>query len=131
DLKFRILPCSTFILIHQPIIWIRFLRIFIEHLHVGMRRRGIQIVINFLYILTMIAFIVGESKISFLDDGIFFIPESQCKAKQLFMITNAGNAFLSPPVAFASCFVVANVIPGVSIGAIVFPNGSPLAVAEV
>src|SRR5262249_8880512 len=59
------------------------------------------------------------------------VPQGQRKAEPLFLIAEPGQPILPPVIGARAGLVVAEVVPGVSIGAVVLANGSPLPFAEV
>src|SRR5450631_1999193 len=59
---------------YQIVIGERSLRIFVKHLHIGMARQAIEIVIKFLYIFAVVALVVGEAEKPFLQNCIVAIP---------------------------------------------------------
>src|SRR5262249_17250338 len=59
------------------------------------------------------------------------VPKSKRKAKALLFIGNAGQAILTPTIRTGTGLIVGEVIPGVSVCALVFANSSPLAFAHV
>src|SRR5690349_17990713 len=59
---FRLGTAPLRIFISQLIVWEFLLRVFIQILHIVVRRKIIEIIIQFLYILTMIALVVTETK---------------------------------------------------------------------
>src|SRR5262245_36594328 len=75
EFKFRVFFGSAAIFFKELFIRKRSAGIFIQHFHVGVGRRIIQVIVEFLHILAMISFRVGQSKIALLQNGIFFIPQ--------------------------------------------------------
>ncbi len=53
------------------------LRIFVEHPHVGMRRRAIEIPVELLHVLAVIALLVGEAEHALLEDRIATVPQRE------------------------------------------------------
>ena len=58
------------------------LRILVEHFHVGMRRRGIKVVVQFLDILAMIALAIGKTKESFFQNRVACVPQAKDKQRR-------------------------------------------------
>lgn len=107
------------------------LRIFVEIFHPRMRRRAVEVVITFLHVFTVIAFAVGEAEEALFEDGIFSVPKGEGETKTLLIIGNAGEAVFAPMISAGAGLVVAEIIPGVAVLAVVFADGAPLAFAEV
>ena len=55
------------------------LRVLVEVLHVGMRRRRVEIIIDLLYVLAMIAVVACKSKKPFFQNHVFMIPKRKSK----------------------------------------------------
>src|SRR5689334_12673973 len=62
------------------------LRILVKILHVGMRRRAVEVIIILFHIFPVVAFAVGQTKQTLLKNGIFSIPKRQCEAEPLLII---------------------------------------------
>ena len=95
---FKGIDSSFFVGFYQLVIRKFTNRIFVQHFHVGMCRRAVEIIIQLFYIFTMIAFIVGKPKKSFFKNVIFVVPESQCQAYMLFIIRDSPNSVFPPSV---------------------------------
>ena len=109
----------------------RSLRIFVEHLEVGMRRRRIQVVIELLDVLAMIALAVREAEQPLLEDRVALVPQRQRQTESLLLVGESGDAVLPPPVGAAARVVVRKVVPGIAVRAVVLPDGAPLPFAQV
>jgi hypothetical protein len=57
-----VVPFAAPILLHQPVVGKLALWILVEHLQVGVGRRGVEIVIAFLHVLAVIALGIGETE---------------------------------------------------------------------
>src|SRR6516225_10543198 len=80
QLEFEFVPASAPVFLYQPRIRKLRLRILIEELHVRMRRSRVQVIVILLNILAVIAFTSRESKQTLLQNRVFAVPQSQCKA---------------------------------------------------
>ena len=119
------------ILLEQPTVGKCALRILVEHFHVGMRRRGIKVVVQFLDILTMIAFTVGKTKESFFQNRVACVPHGQGQAEALLVIAKASYSVFSPAIGLTPGRVVGQVVPGVAVRTVIFAYSAPLALAEI
>jgi hypothetical protein len=63
-----------------------------------MRGRAVEVVIEFFYILAVVAFASGEAEQPFFQDGVFAVPQANGKAQALPFVADAGNAVFSPAV---------------------------------
>ena len=117
--------------LNQIRIWKFTLRIFVEHLHVGVGRRTVDVEVVLLDIFAVVPLTVGQAEHALLEDGILAIPKSKGKAQPLLIIAEAGDAILAPMIGARARLIVGKVAPGVAVLAVVLPDGSPLALAEV
>ena len=117
--------------LHQLIIRVGRLRILVEILHVRVRRRAVEVEVILLDVLAVIALAVGQAEQPLLEDGILPVPEREREAEALLVVGDAGQAVLAPVIGARARLVVAEVIPGVAVLAVVLAHGAPLAFAEV
>jgi hypothetical protein len=92
---------------------------------------GVQIKKAFLNILTVIALISGESEHALLEDGIIPIPERKRQAQTLLIIAYTSQAVFTPAIGAGTGLVVVEIFPGLTGGAVILPNCSPGAFAQV
>src|SRR5258708_16952982 len=79
----------------------------------------------------MVAFAIRQSEETLFENWIVAIPQCHTKAEQLLFIADAGKTILAPVVSSGARLVMGEVVPGISIIAIVFTNRAPLALAQV
>ena len=65
------------------------------------------------------------------QDGVFTIPQGHAEAQQLLIVADPGKAILAPVVGTGPGLVMSEVVPGISILAVVLANRSPLPLAQV
>src|SRR5262249_15887823 len=99
--------------------------------HVGVRRRRIEVEVIFLDVFPVVGLAVGETEKAFLEDRVLAVPECERKAKMLLIVGESRQTVLAPVIGARACLVMAEVVPGISIFAVVFANGAPLALAQV
>src|SRR5271170_835699 len=128
---FWIVSATTAIFFQQLRIGKGGMRIFVEILHVGMRRCTVEVEITFFYVLAMIAFFAGEAEEAFLEDGVALVPQRDGKADQLAAIADAGEAIFVPAVGSGAGVIVGKIFPGTAVGAVVFADSAPGAFAKV
>jgi len=131
QLVFRRADAAATVLAHQVRIGKGGLRILVKHFHVGMRRCCIQVVIEFLDVLAVIAFAVGQAEQALLEDGISLVPQGERQAQLLLGIGESGNAVFAPSIGAAACVVVRKIVPGIAMRTVVLAHGAPLALTEV
>jgi hypothetical protein len=91
----------------------------------------VEIVIEFFYVFTVIAFPVPETEQPFFQKGVFAIPKAYGEAEVLEHVGNACEAVFAPYVCPESGVVERKVVPGITVGAIIFAYGAPLAFAKI
>ena len=107
------------------------LRIFVQHLHVGVRRRGVEIEVILLHVFAVVAFVAVEPEEALLQDGIAAIPQRQREADALVPVADAADAVFAPAVGARARVVVREILPRGAVRAVILAHGSPLALAEV
>ena len=106
-------------------------QVFVQALHVRVRRGGIEIVIIFLDVLAMIAFRSSQPEQALLQNGIAAIPEREGKAKTLVIVGNAGDAVLGPAIGARAGMIMGEVIPSGPIRTVVLARISPRTFGEI
>src|SRR5262245_22275399 len=96
-----------------------------------MGRRRVEIEIILLDILAVVAFRVGQSEKPFLENRVLAIPQRQRKAQALVVVGKTRQTVLAPAIRAGARLIVAEVVPGIAVFAVVFAHGSPLALAQV
>src|ERR1700751_4589134 len=96
-----------------------------------MRGCAVEIEVVFLDVLTVVAFAIRQAKEPLLQDRIPPIPKSDREAELLFVVGNSGQTIFSPAVGTGTGLIVAEVVPRISVLAVVFAHCSPLPFAEV
>ena len=109
----------------------RRLRILVQVLHVRVRRRAVEIEVVFLDVFAVVALAVRQAEHTFFEDGVFAIPQGHAEAQQLLVIADAGKTILAPVIGTRSGLVMSEVVPGISILAVVLANRTPLPLAKV
>ena len=107
------------------------LRILVQHLEIGVGRRGVEEVVQLLHVLAVVAFAVGQAEEPLLENRIVAVPQRQRETEALFVIGEAGDAVLAPAVGLAAGVIVRQVVPGRAVGAVVLANRAPLTLGEI
>src|SRR5207249_57608 len=98
QLELRLGSATPRILLHQPLVGECRLWILVEELHVGMRRRRVEIEIVFLDVLAVIALWSGEAEEALLEDGVVPVPQRQREAEPLVVVRDASDTVLAPAI---------------------------------
>src|SRR5215831_14843275 len=93
--------------------------------------RAIQIEVVLLNVFAVVALAIGESKKAFFQNRVCSIPKSEGKAQRLLIIANASESVFSPTIGARASLIVREIIPSISVSAVIFANGSPLTFAEI
>ena len=96
-----------------------------------MRRSAIEVEVILLHVLAVIAFAVGQPEQALLDDRILAIPKREREAEPLVIVGDPSQSVLAPVIGARARLVVAEVIPGVAVVAVILADGAPLAFAEI
>src|SRR5713226_4429793 len=96
-----------------------------------MRRRGIEIVVDFLDVLAVITLAVGQTEEAFLENRVTAVPQREGQTEPLLVVADAGEPVLAPAIRAAAGMVMREVVPGVAVRAVVLAHGAPLALAEI
>src|SRR5437660_914131 len=96
-----------------------------------MSRRRVEVVVQFLHVLAMVALCVAQAEQSLLQDRIPAVPKRKREAKRLVAVTDAGQSVLAPTVSPAASLVVSQVVPGLATCGVVLAYRPPLPFAEI
>src|SRR5581483_9457768 len=107
------------------------LRVFVEALHVGVRRGRVEVEVILLAVLTVIALAAGQAEEAFFQDRVAPVPEGEREADALVVIGDSGDAVLAPAVSLRARVVVRQVIPRRAVRAVILAHRAPRAFAQV
>src|SRR5580765_6938394 len=96
-----------------------------------MRGCTVEVEIVFLDIFTVVGLAVRQTEGTLFEDGVVAIPQGHAKAEQLFIIADAGKTILPPVIDTGSGLIMREVVPGISILAVVLAHCTPLPFAKV
>jgi hypothetical protein len=104
-------PAAAAVLLDQ--LFVRELgeRVFVERLHVGMRRRAVEVVVQLLHVLAVVALVAREPEEPLLEDGVLAVPQRERQAQPSLAVAEAQQAVLAPAVGAAARVVVRQVLP--------------------
>ena len=85
----------------------------------------IEVVIDLFDILPMIPLIGIQSEEPLFEDRIGPIPKGGSEEKNLEAVREARNSIFSSPIGAHSGVIVRKIVPGVSVGAIIFAHRAP------
>src|SRR5690606_29807237 len=79
NFKLALMFSTTAVFFKKLRIWKSLLRILVQHLHVAVTRRTVQVIVKLFAIFSVITFRSGQTKEALFDNRILFIPESRSK----------------------------------------------------
>ena len=131
DLEFGLPPVAPRVLLHQEVVGKRRLRIFVEHAGVAVGRHRVEIVVELLDVLAVIALAVAEAEHALLQDRVLAVPQRDGHAERLLGVAEPADAVLAPAIGAAARVIMGKVVPGVALGAVVLAHRAPLALAHI
>ena len=114
--KFRLIRAAPVILLDELRVGKFRLRILVKHLEIGMGRCGIEVIIQLLHILAVVALGVGQAKQTLLENWVFAIPHCERKAEVLHVVAETGDAIFAPAIGAAAGVIVRQIFPCVAAG---------------
>ncbi len=107
------------------------LGILVEHPRRCVRRHRVEVVVQFLDVLTVVALAVGQAEQSLLEDRIALVPQGHRDAQPLLGVAPATDAVLAPAICTAARVIVRQGLPGGAVRAVVLAHRAPLALGQV
>ena len=74
------------------------LRVFVEVLHVRVRRRRVDVEVVLLDVLAVVSLAVGQPEEAFLEDRVALVPKGERKAEALTVIRDAADPVFAPAI---------------------------------
>src|SRR5215472_12672535 len=96
-----------------------------------MGRRAVEVIVDLLDVLAVVALGVGQSEQALLEDRVLAVPQRQRHAKIEMLVAEAGDPILAPAIGAAARLVVRQIIPGGAVFAVVLAHRAPLPLAEI
>src|ERR1700730_6601677 len=96
-----------------------------------MRGCAVQIIVILLDIFPVVALFTGQAKEALLENGVATIPQCQGETDLLVVVADAAQTIFPPTKSPGARLVIRQIIPGCSIGAIVFPHRPPRPFAQI
>ena len=131
DLELGLPPVAPRVLLHQKVVGKFGLRIFVEHPGVAVGRHRVEVVVELLDVLAVIALAVAEAEHALLQDRILAVPQRDGEAQSLLGVAKPADPILAPAIGAAAGMLMGQVVPGVAIGAVVLAHRAPLALAHI
>src|SRR5690606_3640917 len=131
DLEFGIVQAARGVLRDETAVGVFGLWILVERLHPGVGRGGVEVVVEFLDVLAVVALGAGEAEETFLEDGVAAVPQGDGEGQAALAVTEAEQAVLAPAVGAAAGVFVREGFPGGAAERVVLADGGPLALGQV
>ena len=100
-------------------------------LQVRVARGRVEVVVDLLDVLAVVALRPGQPEEPLLEDGIGAVPQRQGEAQPAAVVADAEQAVLAPAVRARTGVVVRERCPRRAVGGIVLADGAPLALGEI
>ncbi len=128
---FRRAVAPSAILRNQVDVGKRRLGILVEHFQIRVGRRGVEIIVELLDVLAMVALAVRQAEQPLLQDRVMPVPQSERQAQGLGVVGKSGDAVLPPAIGTAAGMIVRKIVPGIAMRTVVLAYRAPLALAQV
>src|ERR1700761_155678 len=128
---FHVTTVAPSVRLNQIDVGKRRLRILVQVLHVRVRRGAVEVEVVFFKVFAMVALAVRQTERTFFENGIFAIPQGHAETQQLLVIADPSKTILAPVIGARPGLVMSEVVPGISILAVIFANRTPLPLAQV
>src|SRR5262249_22947141 len=130
ELELAIGPRARAVLVDQARVRVLVVRVLVERLQVRARRRGVEVIVQLLAVLTVVALGPGQPEQPLLEDRVAAVPQREREAQPALAVADAEQAILAPAVDAAARVVVRKVRPAFA-GRVVLAHGAPLALRQV
>src|SRR5215212_265197 len=131
EFKLRLVPGTSAVLIDQPLIRKRLLRIVISPAQPGMARKPIQIPPVLLHILAMVSLRTGKAEHALLQDRINTVPQRQRETQIVMNIRQTGHTIFIPAVGPRPRMIMRKETPGITVVAVVLAHRAPGTLREI
>ena len=131
DLVFRPVAPARQVLAHQRLVGERRLRVAVELLEVGVARDRVEVVVDLLDVLAVVALLIGQAEQAFLEDAVAPVPQGQGQAQAAALVADPRQPVLAPPIGTGAGLLVRQCPPGIAVGAVILPHGPPLPLGEI
>ncbi len=98
QLVLEVLARAPLVGLDEVSIGILALGVFVQILHVGVRRRAVDVEVVLLDVLAVIAFAVGEAEQPLLENRIALVPEGEREAELLLVVADTAESVLAPAI---------------------------------
>ena len=126
DFEFRLIPAPPSVLLKQPFVGKSLLWVAIQTPHVGVRGRRVEVVVEFFYVLTVVALVVGQAEHALLQDRVLAVPQGQGEAQPALAVGQSEDAVLAPAICSAAGLVMREIAPSTT-----HPASSPPALCPI
>jgi len=96
-----------------------------------MSRRGIQIVITFFDVFSVISFRPGQPEKTFLKNRILAVPKREAKAEAALTVAETQQAIFTPSESTTASVLMREGVPAIAIRRIILADSAPLTFAEI
>ena len=131
DLVFGLVAATAQPLADEVLIREGGLRITVEELQVGVARGRVEVVIDLLDVLSVVALLVGQAEEPFLQDVVPAVPQGEGQAHLRTLVADPRQPVLAPAIGARACLLMRQRTPGIAVAAVILPHRPPLALGEI
>ena len=128
--QFRSAAAEFLVFLADRRVGIHRVRVLVERLRVGMRGRGIQVIVTFLHVFAVVSLVPAEAEKPLLQNRIFPIPKRGGEAHPALAVRPPLQAIFTPAESPAACMIVGECRPRIAMIRVILPDGSPLTLTE-
>src|SRR5262249_33117486 len=96
-----------------------------------MGRGAVEIVVQLLDVLAVIAFAVGQAKEPLFEDWVLAVPQGEPETPEQMLVAKPREPVLTPAVRSAARMIVREIVPGSAVRTVILAHRAPLPVAEI
>ena len=136
NLVLRYVASTLLVFLHELLVRVSLLRVLVQELHVRVRRRRVEIIVQLLDVLAMVALVSSHAKKTLLQDTVLAVPQREREAESLMIVGYARDTVLAPAVDSRAGVLVREMAPRVAVGRVIlaycrlFNNGTRVGPAK-
>src|SRR6516165_1158937 len=115
----------------EPFVRIGGLRVLVEIAQPAVARRSIDVEIIFLDVLAVVAFVAGQAEGTLFEDRVAAVPQRERETQTLLLVAQSAQPVLVPAIGAGARLVVAKMVPGIAMGAVILADGAPGALRQI
>src|SRR6516225_8933361 len=131
EIEGRIAAAAPPVFGDEPFVGIGGLRVFVEIAQPAVARRSIDVEIVFLDVLAVVAFVAGQAEGTLFEDRVAAVPQRERETQALLLVAQSAEPVLVPAIGARARLVVAKMLPGFTMEAVILAHGAPGAFGQI